>query len=133
MSVHLYKYNYMGKEYLIYDTAKYPVLLTEEAIRKICDRNHSSGSDGLLAGPYFTEKGMTVHMYDADGSDAANEEAAARILSRYLRDRKHCTGRFFLPDCRGQQTGDEEIYFVGGMILSDTYIRRNQIGCPLSA
>lgn len=133
MSIHLYKYHCSGKEYLIYDTTRYPIPLTENAIRIICDRNFSSGSDGLLAGPFFTEKGIRVRMYNSDGSDADENEIGIRIISQYLKDLGHSAGRISVPEHFKRETGDQEISFAGGMILSNAYIRQNSIGCRISA
>lgn len=133
MSIHFYKYHYFGKEYLIYDTVKYPISLTRDAVRKICDRNSGSGSDGLLAGPYFTEQGIKVHMYHSDGSDADSNETGVLIFSEYLKHMGGPAGQFAVPEHFKKETTHEEIWFAGGMILSDTYIRQNKIGCRTSA
>lgn len=134
MSIHFYKYHCSGKDYLIYDTTVYPVPLTRDAVRKICDRNYSSGSDGLLAGPFFTEKGIQVCMYNSDGNDADDgTETGIRIISQYLKDMGHSAGKMSIPEHLKKETTGEEIFFVGGMILSDAYIRRNNIGCRISA
>lgn len=133
MSIHLYKYYCSGKEYLIYDTTRYPIPLTENAIRIICDRNFSSGSDGLLAGPCFTEKGIGVHVYNSDGSESDENEIGIHIISEYLKDMGHSAGRISVPEHFKRETADKDVFFVGGMILSDAYIRQNNIGCRISA
>ena len=50
MAVSLEKGHAVSNDYLILDTNKYPMELSENAIRLICDRHFGIGSDGLLVG-----------------------------------------------------------------------------------
>lgn len=86
MSIHFYKYHGLGNDYLVYDCSRYKNVLTKEAVQKICDRNFGLGSDGILAGPFFTEEGIGVRIYNPDGSEAEKSGNGVRIFAKYLRD-----------------------------------------------
>ena len=49
MKLVLRKYHCMGNDYLVYDTGKNAMELTESRIRRLCHRNFGIGSDAICA------------------------------------------------------------------------------------
>ena len=86
MKLVLRKYHCMGNDYLVYDTGKNAMELTESRIRRLCHRNFGIGSDGILAGP-FTDGGKRyMRILNPDGSEVGKSGNGAAIFARYLLD-----------------------------------------------
>ena len=86
MNITVEKYHGLGNDYLIYDPAKNPVVLNEERVRLICNRNFGVGADGILEGPLFQEGGINVRIWNPDGSLAEKSGNGIRIFAKYLKD-----------------------------------------------
>lgn len=86
MSLEFSKYHGLGNDYLVYDCNKNSIVLTEEMIQLICHRNYGLGSDGVLVGPYISDCGMEVRIYNPDGSKAEKSGNGVRIFAKYLKD-----------------------------------------------
>jgi len=84
MEVHFRKYHGLGNDYLVVDPNVQDVELTPEVIRLICDRNFGIGSDGILYGPFESDDGPAVRIFNPDGSEAEKSGNGIRIFSRYL-------------------------------------------------
>jgi len=96
------KYHGLGNDYIVLDPATFPYQLTENAIRRICDRHRGVGSDGILFGPIFEEgKPPQVFIYNPDGSEAEKSGNGVRIFARYLLDRGYVSGNTFSILTRG--------------------------------
>ena len=80
------KYQGLGNEYLILDAKKNSVLLQGKKIARICRRGLGLGADGVLYGPVEINGKMGVHIYNADGSEAAISGNGVRIFAKYLMD-----------------------------------------------
>ena len=79
------------------DPTDWPEPPTADAIRRICDRHHGVGSDGILWGPTSrvtprpASKGFRVtfalRLFNPDGSEFEKSGNGLRIFARYLWDR----------------------------------------------
>lgn len=86
MGIVFYKYHSLSNDYLVYDCNRYKVPLSPELIQVICNRNRGIGADGILIGPYMTETGFMVKIFNLDGSTAENSGNGILIFSKYLKD-----------------------------------------------
>src|SRR5579872_921662 len=80
----------LGNDYLVVDGARFGVALTEERIRRICDRHTGVGSDGILelvAPP--AGFGAAVRIYNPDGSEAEKSGNGVRIFAKFCFDHGH--------------------------------------------
>lgn len=80
------KYHGLGNDYLVYDCNENKIELTPKAVSQICHRNYGLGSDGILVGPFMTENGFYVKIFNPDGSEAEKSGNGVRIFSKYLKD-----------------------------------------------
>lgn len=85
-AITLRKYHGLGNDYLIYDPNRNDYLLQERHVETLCRRNIGVGADGILYGPFFDEKGISVRIFNPDGSEAEKSGNGIRIFSKYLRD-----------------------------------------------
>lgn len=102
MSVIITKYHGLGNDYLIYDPLKNSMELTPERVRLLCDRHFGIGADGIMFGPVMGEDGISVQIYNPDGSIAEAGGNGVRIFARYLKDCGYVVGnRFSFSTCSG--------------------------------
>lgn len=81
------KYHALGNDYLVLDPKEQPEDLSETEIIRICHRNFGLGSDGILHGPFPSEKAaFSLKILNPDGSEAEKSGNGLRIFARYLRD-----------------------------------------------
>ncbi len=95
MEVHFRKYHGLGNDYLVVDPNIHDVALTSEVIRLICDRNFGIGSDGILYGPFESDDGPRVRIFNPDGSEAEKSGNGLRIFAKYLFESKYVDGKDF--------------------------------------
>jgi diaminopimelate epimerase len=77
----------LGNDYLVMDGATLGFRLTEERIRRICDRHTGVGSDGILevvAAPAGFD--AAVRIYNPDGSEAEKSGNGVRIFAKFCLD-----------------------------------------------
>ncbi|MCU0822906.1 MAG: diaminopimelate epimerase [Spirochaetes bacterium] len=79
-----YKYHGLGNDYIVIDPKEFKVKLTPERIKLICHRNFGAGSDGILYGPLFKGKKISLKIFNPDGSEAEKSGNGIRIFSRFL-------------------------------------------------
>ena len=92
-----FKYDALGNDYIVLDPADWPEPPAADAIRRICDRHHGVGSDGILWGPTSPrphsceERGQgstfALRLFNPDGSEFEKSGNGLRIFARYLWDR----------------------------------------------
>ncbi|MBN2325042.1 MAG: diaminopimelate epimerase [Spirochaetes bacterium] len=80
------KYHALGNDYIVVDPTHETTVLSEERIRRICDRHFGIGSDGILYGPLVGEDGINLRIFNPDGSEAEKSGNGIRIFSKYLMD-----------------------------------------------
>ncbi len=76
----------LGNDYLVVDADDLSLDLTPAFIRAICDRHRGAGSDGLLIGK-FDSKGISLRIYNPDGTEAEKSGNGLRIFGAYLHGR----------------------------------------------
>ena len=77
----------LANDYLVVDGARLGFSLTEDRIRKICDRHTGVGSDGILevvAAPAGFD--AAVRIYNPDGSEAEKSGNGVRIFAKFCLD-----------------------------------------------
>jgi diaminopimelate epimerase len=81
------KWQALGNDYLIVESAALPWALTPARIRKICDHHRGVGSDGilLLSPSVDTEYAAALRIFNPDGSEAELSGNGSRQAVIYLR------------------------------------------------
>ena len=87
--MHFEKWQALGNDYLIFESAALPWPLTDGRIRRICDPHIGVGSDGILLlevsdDPEFV---ANLRIFNPDGSEAELSGNGARQAIMYLRHR----------------------------------------------
>jgi len=93
-----FKYDALGNDYIVLDPADWPEPPAAEAIRRICDRHHGVGSDGILWGPTSPPTPLlrgegsdryrfALRLFNPDGGEFEKSGNGLRIFARYLWDR----------------------------------------------
>ncbi|SMC89840.1 diaminopimelate epimerase [Sporomusa malonica] len=119
MNFHFYKYHALGNDYIVIDPNKAGVDLSEENIRLICHRNFGIGSDGILVGPLFQGKSISLRILNPDGSEAEKSGNGVRIFSRYLVDEGYVTTKEFSLGTVGGEVYVELLDDKGSQIRID--------------
>ena len=86
MKVTLERYHGLGNDYVVLKKKKNELELKAENVQMICDRNAGLGSDGILEGPILKENGMSVRVWNPDGSISETSGNGVRIFAKYLKD-----------------------------------------------
>ena len=82
-----FKYHAIGNDYIVINPKDTSTSLSTEQIQKICHRNFGVGSDGILYGPFESNKGQfSLRILNPDASEAEKSGNGLRIFSRYLWD-----------------------------------------------
>lgn len=76
----------LGNDYLVVDAADLSGDITPAFIRAICDRHRGAGSDGLLVGK-VDGGGISLRIYNPDGTEAEKSGNGLRIFGAYLHGR----------------------------------------------
>ena len=80
------KYHALGNDYLVIEEAA-EARLDAELVRRICERHHGVGSDGILECQAPGNDGShRVRIWNPDGSEAEKSGNGLRIFARYLWD-----------------------------------------------
>ena len=105
----LEKYHGLGNDYLVLDPNLNSIKLTEEKIKKICNRNFGVGSDGILYGPILKDNKIKVRIFNPDGSEAEKSGNGVRIFSKYLLDKGYVKEKTFILSTLG---GDVKVEYL---------------------
>ena len=76
----------LGNDYLVVDAADLAFDVSSSFIRAICDRHRGPGSDGLLIGT-IKDSGISLRIYNPDGTEAEKSGNGLRIFGAYLHGR----------------------------------------------
>lgn len=109
MKIVLERYHGLGNDYFVYDPNKNELKLTKENVQMICNRNIGLGSDGVLEGPMMEEGGMSVRIWNPDGSVAEKSGNGVRIFAKYLKDASYVQKKHFVLQTEG---GPVEIAYL---------------------
>lgn len=86
MCMQFSKYHSLGNDYLVYDLNRNKRELTAKIIRAVCHRQYGLGADGILLGPFFSENGIGLKIYNPDGSETEKSGNGLLIFAKYLKD-----------------------------------------------
>lgn len=112
----LEKYHGLGNDYLVLDPNLNSIKLTEENIKKICNRNFGVGSDGILYGPILKDNKIKVRIFNPDGSEAEKSGNGVRIFSKYLLDKGYVKEKTFILSTLGGEVKVEYLDKAGEKI-----------------
>jgi diaminopimelate epimerase len=97
-----WKYHGLGNDYLVIDPSKFSLKPTVESVKRICDRNHGIGSDGILFGPFVADDGsISLKIFNPDGSEAEKSGNGLRIFARYLVEAGYVRSQDFEINTKG--------------------------------
>ncbi|MFH1853010.1 MAG: diaminopimelate epimerase [Candidatus Neomarinimicrobiota bacterium] len=84
-----HKYQALGNDYIVIDPKVLTTDLTPEQIIRICHPHLGVGSDGILVGPYKSERAdFGLRLFNPDGGEFEKSGNGLRIFCRYLWDQK---------------------------------------------
>src|SRR4029077_1933284 len=85
------KWQALGNDYLIVESAALPWPLTQARIRKLCDPHRGVGSDGILLLSPSEDPDYVAHLriFNPDGSEAELSGNGSREAVMYLRRHGH--------------------------------------------
>jgi diaminopimelate epimerase len=78
------KYQVLGNDYIVLDSDRSSVDLTEKQISRICHRNYGVGADGILCWFTGANGSFNLRIFNPDGSEAEKSGNGLRIFARYL-------------------------------------------------
>ncbi|MBN1898751.1 MAG: diaminopimelate epimerase [Spirochaetes bacterium] len=114
-----YKYHALGNDYIVIDPKENKIKLDGEKIKLICHRNFGVGSDGILYGPLFKGKNLSLKIFNPDGSEAEKSGNGLRIFARFLFDAGYIKNNFFLLHTKGGEVKVEILDRTSHMIKVD--------------
>ena len=85
----------LGNDYIVLEPDRLTFELKAESIRRICDRNHGVGSDGILALTPAAKADFGVRIFNPDGSEAEKSGNGLRIFAKFLYDHGHASNESF--------------------------------------
>ncbi|MGD9894082.1 MAG: diaminopimelate epimerase [Dehalococcoidia bacterium] len=91
----------LGNDYLVIREADLGGSLSGDAVRRICDRNHGVGSDGILLMVPSERANFGVRIFNPDGSEAEKSGNGLRIFAKFLWDHGHTQRATFTVDTLG--------------------------------
>lgn len=100
--MHFWKYHALGNDYLVVDDPVGAFPLTDQLVRRICDRHYGVGSDGVLLPVPGTGAALFgLRIFNPDGTQAERSGNGLRIFARYLWDTKRVDGEPFTVATQG--------------------------------
>lgn len=113
------KYHSLGNDYLVYDCNRNKSrtkegeagegtgrqVLSRQAVQAVCHRQTGLGADGVLVGPFLTERGILLQIYNSDGSRTEKSGNGILIFAKYLKDAGYIQKKEFEILVDGDKTG----------------------------
>lgn len=82
-----YRYHALGNDYIVMHAVDFGEMVSEDMVRRICDRHFGIGSDGILIHQPVSEPGcFSLRIMNPDGSEAEKSGNGLRIYARFLYD-----------------------------------------------
>jgi diaminopimelate epimerase len=104
----------LGNDYLVVDSARFPVPLTPERIRLLCHRHIGLGSDGILEVTASDDR-FFVRIWNPDGSEAERSGNGLRIAAKFLAEHGYTEeSRFAIDTIAGAI--ETEVFAQGGRV-----------------
>lgn len=90
MLLNFYKYHANGNDFIIIDKILYPnIILTDEFVKKICNRQKGVGADGLIIVQHSLDGLFEMIYYNSDGKPSSFCGNGARCFIAYLHDKRY--------------------------------------------
>jgi len=105
----------LGNDYIVLDPAGISFRLTPAAVRRICDRNHGIGSDGILAIERSSVADFGVRIHNPDGSEAEKSGNGLRIFAKFLYEHEFTKSTSFT------------IETIGGTVYCDVFAQNGEV------
>jgi diaminopimelate epimerase len=106
------KYEALGNDYLVAESADVGEYLSPGFVRRLCDRHFGVGADGLLVSEAPSSQ-FSLRIFNPDGSEAEKSGNGLRIYARYLWDQDRVGEEAFavqtsggLVTCRVASSGE---------------------------
>ena len=93
------KYHGLGNDYLVYDPNKNKLELNPRRVQLLCNRNFGVGAEG----PLLSGEGISMTVWNPDGSRTERSGNGVRIFAKYLKDAGYVQKKDFVIDCQGEQ------------------------------
>lgn len=91
----------LGNEYVVFDEEKINFNLTENAIKRICNKHFGIGSDGILLKTKSKNADFAVRIFNPDGSEAEKSGNGLRIFCKFLYDYGYTKQKTFTVETAG--------------------------------
>lgn len=91
----------LGNEYVVFDEEKINFKLTENAIKRICNKHFGIGSDGILLKTKSKNADFAVRIFNPDGSEAEKSGNGLRIFCKFLYDYGYTKQKTFTVETAG--------------------------------
>ncbi|HEX7077244.1 MAG TPA: diaminopimelate epimerase [Candidatus Eisenbacteria bacterium] len=106
----------LGNDYLVVDSARFPVPLTPERIRLLCHRHIGVGSDGILEVSASDDR-FFVRIWNPDGSEAERSGNGLRIAAKFLAEHGYTEETTFAIDTIAGAVRTE-VFQTGGRVTA---------------
>lgn len=80
-----HKYQALGNDYLVLEL-EHPGTPSSALVQLLCDRHYGVGADGILLADLESNDGLSLRIFNPDGSEAEKSGNGLRIFARYLWD-----------------------------------------------
>ena len=84
MTLHFFKYQGTGNDFILVDNRKNQVSLSIEQIHKLCDRRFGIGADGLMLLNEKTSYDFEMKYYNSDGNEGSMCGNGARCMIKFV-------------------------------------------------
>jgi diaminopimelate epimerase len=84
----------LGNDYIVIDSARFPISLTPERVRLLCHRHLGIGSDGILEVTASDDR-FFVRIWNPDGSEAERSGNGLRIAAKFLAEHGYTRENIF--------------------------------------
>lgn len=96
------KYHALGNDYLVVNPKDLDHEITATEIKVLCDRHYGIGSDGILYGPFESQRSdFALRIFNPDASEAEKSGNGLRIFCRYLWDSRLVGENEFSVETKG--------------------------------
>lgn len=94
------KLNGQGNDFILIDSLKKEIILTEDQIRKICSRHFGIGADGVIIVRQSSKADMFMDYYNSDGTTAEMCGNGIRCMARFAYENKLVSSNEFVIETR---------------------------------
>jgi diaminopimelate epimerase len=91
----------LGNDYIVMDSKSIDIVLTKNAIRRICNIHYGIGSDGILLKVDSNRANFGLKIFNPDASEAEKSGNGLRIFCKYLFDYHFTDNKTFTVETLG--------------------------------